>query len=428
LNRYIESKTNPPAVEVPLDDIPERLAEEWIDFEPPPGKFEYCDEDNMLATVDLRISRLTCSPPWLLWIIDLGRLRYEVPTINPEHFAPLLIGLCEDEPLLKRIGRTALYRNIESKRRSLTNEARQLRDLVCDMPPAQRMKCCRMERSSYKTPRDKRPLDNMFHGIVNSNVAPERLCTAEHPGNLFIPCSGFDIEPFDGVGQWLTTTITPMLCVDPTGSYDEALERWRVREWFEVVKSDYEQLGGWLRGQWLKQHHGTSALDPVYRFIFEDQSKRVHEEAKYFLCRIPHEEWETFHEPDDMKPAGTVANSTEPQPAIVTDRDASSQNGSPTNGESLIREVPAQEPFVFRPKQEAIWEALKDCALRTDYLAELVGDRRSLFDRKNKKGRVTKGLVSEMVQRGMVRNHSRRGYYRLDAPPPDLKPTVNAPK
>jgi hypothetical protein len=70
-------------------------------------------------------------------------------------------------------------------------------------------------------------------------------------------------------------------------------------------------------------------------------------------------------------------------------------------------------PFVPTPLQEGILEALKGKALRTDALANKVGcHRNQLFQRP--------GGLHELREHGMVDNHHRIGYYRPDAPPPEL--------
>jgi len=70
-------------------------------------------------------------------------------------------------------------------------------------------------------------------------------------------------------------------------------------------------------------------------------------------------------------------------------------------------------PFVATPFQRGILDALAHKALRTDDLAGEVGDRRRLF--KN-------GGIKELMEQGLVAHHKRLGYYRPDAPPPELAP------
>lgn len=69
-------------------------------------------------------------------------------------------------------------------------------------------------------------------------------------------------------------------------------------------------------------------------------------------------------------------------------------------------------PFVPSPFQKAILEALEGKALRTDALGAAVGDRGRLYK--------TNGL-KELLERGIVEHHKRLGYYRPDAPPPELQ-------
>lgn len=71
------------------------------------------------------------------------------------------------------------------------------------------------------------------------------------------------------------------------------------------------------------------------------------------------------------------------------------------------------EIFVPDPFQTAILTALEGKALRTDALASVVGDRSRLF-------RKPTGGIPELRKEGLVDHHSRLGYYRPDAPPPEL--------
>ncbi len=78
--------------------------------------------------------------------------------------------------------------------------------------------------------------------------------------------------------------------------------------------------------------------------------------------------------------------------------------------------VTAASADVFIPSafQEAILGALEGKALRTDALASAIGgDCRSRIFRKP-------GGIQELIDQDYVRNHPRRGYYRVDAPPPEL--------
>lgn len=74
---------------------------------------------------------------------------------------------------------------------------------------------------------------------------------------------------------------------------------------------------------------------------------------------------------------------------------------------------PPERPFVPSPFQRAILEALKGRALRTDALAAKVGgDRRRLFR--------DPGGLRELEREGRVAHHDSLGFYRPDAPPPEL--------
>lgn len=72
----------------------------------------------------------------------------------------------------------------------------------------------------------------------------------------------------------------------------------------------------------------------------------------------------------------------------------------------------AEEPFVPTPFQAGILDALEGRALKTEALAAEVGDRRRLFK---------PGGIKELKEKGLVKNHSRIGYYRPDAPPPEIE-------
>jgi hypothetical protein len=70
--------------------------------------------------------------------------------------------------------------------------------------------------------------------------------------------------------------------------------------------------------------------------------------------------------------------------------------------------------FVLTPFQQDILDALDGKALRTDALGHAVGDRSRLFRRP--------GGIHELRERGFVHHHHRLGFYRPDAPPPELCP------
>lgn len=73
------------------------------------------------------------------------------------------------------------------------------------------------------------------------------------------------------------------------------------------------------------------------------------------------------------------------------------------------------EAFIAGTEQLRILAALDGIALRTDALAEIAKvDRRKLFNRGS-----TKGLLMELIDQDLVRHHTRLGYYRPDAPPPE---------
>jgi len=79
-----------------------------------------------------------------------------------------------------------------------------------------------------------------------------------------------------------------------------------------------------------------------------------------------------------------------------------------------VPDVSAGEEDVFVPTafQCGILDALDGRALRTDALGAEVGDRGRLFRRP--------GGLQELREQGLVDNHPRLGYYRPDAPPPQL--------
>lgn len=72
-----------------------------------------------------------------------------------------------------------------------------------------------------------------------------------------------------------------------------------------------------------------------------------------------------------------------------------------------------ENTFVPNPTQEAILTALQGKGLRTDALASKCDcNRRSLFK--------DPGGIPELQEEGLVAHHPRVGYYRPDAPPPNL--------
>jgi len=79
---------------------------------------------------------------------------------------------------------------------------------------------------------------------------------------------------------------------------------------------------------------------------------------------------------------------------------------------SALAAAEEAEPFVPTAYQEAILDALEGKALRTDALAAKVGDRSRLFR--------NPGGLKELQEQGLVSHHSRRGYFRPDAPPEEL--------
>jgi histidinol-phosphate/aromatic aminotransferase/cobyric acid decarboxylase-like protein len=70
----------------------------------------------------------------------------------------------------------------------------------------------------------------------------------------------------------------------------------------------------------------------------------------------------------------------------------------------------AKPPFIPTPFQRAILDALKDKALRTNAIAVRLKDRRRFFREKE-----------ELETQGLLLHHARLGFYRPDAPPPELK-------
>lgn len=75
---------------------------------------------------------------------------------------------------------------------------------------------------------------------------------------------------------------------------------------------------------------------------------------------------------------------------------------------------PTKDIFAPTVYQKAILAALDGKAMRTADLADaLGGDRRRLFK--------DPGGIKELKKAGMISNHPRLGYYRIDSPPPELK-------
>ncbi|HEY7427447.1 MAG TPA: hypothetical protein VH682_24650 [Gemmataceae bacterium] len=68
--------------------------------------------------------------------------------------------------------------------------------------------------------------------------------------------------------------------------------------------------------------------------------------------------------------------------------------------------------FVPTPFQEGILDALEGKALRSDPLGAAVGDKRRLYRHP--------GGLQELREEGLVDHHARLGYFRPDAPPPEL--------
>jgi hypothetical protein len=79
----------------------------------------------------------------------------------------------------------------------------------------------------------------------------------------------------------------------------------------------------------------------------------------------------------------------------------------------LPRAAAAPPAWVPNDNQACVLEALEGRALRTDALARASGvDRRALFQKP--------GGLDELQAVGAVRHHPRLGFYRTDAPPPDI--------
>jgi hypothetical protein len=79
-----------------------------------------------------------------------------------------------------------------------------------------------------------------------------------------------------------------------------------------------------------------------------------------------------------------------------------------------VAELP---PFVPTPFQSDILAALEGKALRTDALANKVGDRSRLYRRP--------GGIHELRDNGLVAHHPRLGYFRPDCPPAELSQFVH---
>lgn len=92
----------------------------------------------------------------------------------------------------------------------------------------------------------------------------------------------------------------------------------------------------------------------------------------------------------------------------VLSRVPESDSGSASTGASQ------QEPFVLTVFQRAILEALEGRALRTRALGAAVGDESRLYK---------PGGLKELREHGLVKHHSRLGFYRVDAPPEELSNT-----
>lgn len=70
-------------------------------------------------------------------------------------------------------------------------------------------------------------------------------------------------------------------------------------------------------------------------------------------------------------------------------------------------------PFVPNPFQRGVLKVLEGRAMRTDQLGDAVGNRNRLFK---------PGGLKELRDAGMVNSHPQLGYFRPDAPPPELSP------
>lgn len=77
----------------------------------------------------------------------------------------------------------------------------------------------------------------------------------------------------------------------------------------------------------------------------------------------------------------------------------------------------APEPLVFTDRQERVLAALDGVALKAEALAiNSRVSRRDLFNKGRKKG-----VLPELIAYGRVKRLPRRGYYRPDKPPPEIR-------
>ena len=86
-------------------------------------------------------------------------------------------------------------------------------------------------------------------------------------------------------------------------------------------------------------------------------------------------------------------------------------SGSPFAAKPVAESEDDWQPFTPTPFQKGILKALEGKALRTDALGAAVGDRSRLF---------RKGGLNELKERGLVEHNQSAGYYRPDAPPPNM--------
>jgi hypothetical protein len=103
--------------------------------------------------------------------------------------------------------------------------------------------------------------------------------------------------------------------------------------------------------------------------------------------------------------------------APVTSNGRMHTNNGAATSEVLNVSPPPEPVFIPNDRQKAMLDALKDRALRSDAWAECSKvDKKSVMDQKK-----------ELERLGLVRHHARLGFYRPDAPPPELvghqKPT-----
>lgn len=73
--------------------------------------------------------------------------------------------------------------------------------------------------------------------------------------------------------------------------------------------------------------------------------------------------------------------------------------------------------FIPTDFQKDLVKSLKGRALRTDGIAVALDCVRSRIF-------ADPGGIGELIDRGLVQHHKRLGYYRSDAPPPDLENTT----